>query len=67
MKKILLVFIFYIFLLNNAFAKNVILECKFPSGKDFGTPFIVTLKDVFRQNIITRGQDISEDDTLNIL
>ena len=32
-------------------------------GKDFGTPFIVTLKDVFRQNIITRGQDISEDDT----
>ena len=39
MKKILLVFIFYTFLLNNAFAKNVILECKFPSGKDFGTPF----------------------------
>ena len=31
-------------------------------GTDFGTPFVVTLKDVFRDKIITRGQVISEED-----
>ncbi len=31
-------------------------------GNEFGTPFVVTLKDVFRDRIITRGQEISEED-----
>ena len=31
-------------------------------GNDFGTPFVITLKDVFRDRIIARGQEISEED-----
>jgi len=42
----------------NPVGAKICQEC----GTDFGTPFIVTLRDVFRDKIITRGQVISEDD-----
>ena len=31
-------------------------------GNDFGTPFVVTLKDVFRDKIISRGKEVSNQD-----
>ncbi len=43
--------------LNPIGAKNC-QEC----GNDFGTPFVVTLKDVFRDKIISRGKEVSNED-----
>ena len=39
MKKITFATIIYVFLFNNAFAKNTTLECKYQSGNKFPTPF----------------------------
>ncbi len=41
MKKILLIIFFNFFLFSNAFSKNLILECTYPSGNKLSTPLTI--------------------------